>query len=391
MKVLYITNTDDKYGGAQCLMELMDSIRKSDGFEVVLLNPKKNNLNSWCSRRNIENYSIRFCGQMYCKHNRGIVFLVKYLSYFFRYYIVNPFSIRKIEKALDIKSFDLIHTNTSTVDIGMILARRNGIKHVWHLREFGKEDMHFIPFRPDCYMIMNRDGGSFIAISDVIKKAWIKKGLDENKITRLYDGVKAERITRNYKLFTEDKIKIAFCGSITSFKDQEQLIRAFCLLSEKDRKAFKVDFWGNGNPEYMKHLQELISENCMESIFTFKGYSDNLYEELSHYDIGMNCSHSEAFGRVTAEYMLAGLLTVASDTGANVELIQHEITGLIFNKNEDQSLKKCLYWILKNKDKCVAIAENGVIFARKNYAIEKNIEHFYAFYEDILKANKIRR
>ena len=23
----------------------------------------------------------------------------------------------------------------------MILAKRNGIKHVWHLREFGKEDM----------------------------------------------------------------------------------------------------------------------------------------------------------------------------------------------------------------------------------------------------------
>ena len=129
----------------------------------------------------------------------------------------------------------------------------------------------------------------------------------------------------------------------------------------------------------------------MKSIFTFKGYSNNLYQELSHYDIGMNCSHSEAFGRVTAEYMLAGLLTVASDTGANVELIQHEKTGLIFKKSDDQSLKKCLSWILKNKSKCVELAENGAIFARKNYAIEKNIEQFYTFYEDVLKNDKRRR
>ena len=391
MKVLYITNKDDKYGGAQCLMELMDSIREYDDIEVVLLNPEKNNFNSWCSERKIENYSIKYCGQMYCKHNGGIVFRIKYLSYFFRYFLLNPFAIRKIEKTIDIKSFNLIHTNTSTVDIGMILAKRNGIKHVWHLREFGKEDMHFIPFRTECYARMNRDGGNFIAISEVIKKAWIKKGINEEKITRLYDGVKADSISRNEEPFNEDKIKIAFCGSITSFKDQEQLIRAFGLLPDEDKRAFKVDFLGNGNPEYMKHLLDLINQNHMESIFTFKGYSNNLYQELSHYDIGMNCSHSEAFGRVTAEYMLAGLLTVASDTGANVELIQHEKTGLIFKKSDDQSLKKCLSWILKNKIKCVELAANGAVFARKNYAIEKNIEQFYTFYEDVLKDDKRRR
>lgn len=170
-----------------------------------------------------------------------------------------------------------------------------------------------------------------------------------------------------------------------------QDIRAFGLLPDEDKRAFKVDFWGNGNPEYMKHLLDLINQNHMESIFTFKGYSNNLYQELSHYDIGMNCSHSEAFGRVTAEYMLAGLLTVASDTGANVELIQHEKTGLIFKKSDDQSLKKCLSWILKNKIKCVELAANGAVFARKNYAIEKNIEQFYTFYEDVLKDDKRRR
>lgn len=384
MNVLYITNKDDKYGGAQCLMELMDSIREYDDIEVVLLNPEKNNFNSWCSERNIENYSIKYCGQMYCKHNGGIVFLVKYLTYFFRYFFLNPFAIRKIEKTIDIKSFDLIHTNTSTIDIGMVLAKRNGIKHVWHLREFGKEDMHFIPFRTDCYARMDRDGGNFIAISEVIKKAWIKKGINEEKITRLYDGVKADSISRNEEPFNEDKIKIAFCGSITSFKDQAQLIRAFCLLPYEDKRAFKVDFWGNGNPEYMKHLQDLIEQNHMESIFTFKGYSNNLYRELSHYDIGMNCSHSEAFGRVTAEYMLAGLLTVASDTGANVELIEHEKTGLIFKKSDDKSLAFLLHWIRKNKNICKHIAYKGFEKAKKDYSIERNLDGFKKYYQFIV-------
>ena len=362
------------------MMELMDSICKYDDMEVVFLNPEKNNFNSWCSKRKIENYSIKYYSQMYCKHNRGIVFWVKYLSYFFRYFLLNPFAIRNIEKTINIKSFDFIHTNTSTVDIGMILAKRNDVKHVWHLREFGKEDMHFIPFRIDCYKRMNRDGGNFIAISDVIKKAWIKKGINEDKITRLYDGVKADSITQNEKIFAEDKIKIAFCGSITSFKDQEQLIRAFCLLPKNDREKFRVDFWGTGNPEYIKHLQELINVNHLESIFTFKGYSNDLYKELLNYDIGMNCSNSEAFGRVTAEYILAGLLTVASDTGANIELIQQERTGIVFKKNEDIDLANRLRWIQNNRSICVTIAKQGAVFARENYSIEKNVKEFYEFY-----------
>lgn len=385
MKVLYITNRDDKYGGAKCLMELMEAIRKYGDIEVVFLNPQKNNFNSWCSEKKIENYSINYCGQMYCKHNSGIVFLVKYISYLFKYYLYNSLSIRKIEKEIDIKSFDIIHTNTATLDIGMILARRNGIKHVWHLREFGKEDMNFVPFRLDCYKRMNRDGGNFIAISDVMKKAWIKKGIDKDKITKLYDGVRADNISRNENLFDEDKIRIAFCGSITSFKDQEQLIRAFSLLSEDERNTFKVDFWGDGKPEYVKHLQKMIKAEHLENLFTFKGYSDNLYNELLHYDIGMNCSHSEAFGRVTAEYMLAGLLTVASDTGANVELIGDGRTGILFKKNNDNDLTNKLRWIRNNCSRCKSIAESGRKYASENYSIESNIEYFYEYYKSLIE------
>lgn len=384
MKILYITNNDDKYGGAQCLMELIEYIRKYNNIEVVFLNPKTNKFNSWCSRRNIENYSIRYYDQMYCKHNSSIIFVMKYLVHMFMYFIVNPVSVKRIEQTLDIKSFDIIHSNTSTIDIGMKLAKRNGVNHVWHLREFGREDMNFIPFRMNCYKRMNKEGGNFIAISDVIKKGWIKKGIDSNKIVRLYDGVKAESIICNKNLFCEDQIKIVFCGSITPFKDQEQLIRAFCLLTESERKMFKVDFWGNGDSRYIKHLKNMITVNHLEHIFEFKGYSNNIYKELSHYDIGMNCSHSEAFGRVTAEYMLAGLLTVASDTGANIELIQNEVTGIIFKKNEDMDLTNRLKWILSNKNNCKTITKQGAVYARKCFAIENNINQFYEFYCNLL-------
>lgn len=385
MKILYITNGDDKYGGAQCLMELMEHIQKYRDVEVVLLNPAKNNLNSWCSERRIENYSVKYCEQMYSKHNKGIIFLIKYFSYFVKYFFLNPIAIRKIERIIDIKSFDIIHTNTSTIDIGMILAKRNKIKHVWHLREFGEEDMNFIPFRRKCYKRMDQAGGSFIAISDIIRNSWIKKGISEKRITRIYDGVKAEKIIYNKKVFSSDTIKIIFAGSIIKFKDQEQLIRALSLMSNEERKSFKVDFWGNGKPEYVKKLQNMIHKYNLESTIRFKGYTDNLYQKLLDYDVGINCSYSEAFGRVTVEYMIAGLLTIASDTGANSELIEDGETGILFRKDMDSSLSIKLRWIKENRDKCKNITNYGKRYAIENYAIEKNIEYFYEFYKMLIK------
>ena len=99
----------------------------------------------------------------------------------------------------------------------------------------------------------------------------------------------------------------------------------------------------------------------------------------------MNCSHSEAFGRVTAEYMLAGLLTVASDTGANVELIDNRKTGILFKKSDDIDLLSKLRWIRNNRLQCKAIAESGRKCARKDYSIESNIDRFYEYYKTLTK------
>ena len=385
MRILYITNRDDSYGGAQCLMELMENICKYDDVEVVFLNTRHNKFNKWCTERGIENYSVDYVGQMYSKHDTGIKFLAKYISYFLRYYFMNPFAIRKIEKTLDIKSFDYIHSNTAMIDVGMQLSRRNHVKHIYHLREFGKEDMNFIPFRSNCYKVMNKYGGRFIAISDVIKNSWIQKGISSRKITRIYDGIKASQFPGRESVFEGERVKVAFCGSITPFKDQEQLINAFVQMPKAERSGFIVDIWGAGKQSYVDGLKRKVKEKGLDDVIRFRGYSSNLYHELYNYDVGLNCSNSEAFGRVTAEYMMAGLLVLASDTGANTELVQDGLTGILYQKSDTNFLVDKLLWIKSNRKQCKAIASNGCVYAKDNYSIEVNTVKFYEYYRTLME------
>ena len=366
-------------------MELMENICKYDDVEVVFLNPRHNKFNKWCTERGIENYSVNYVGQMYSKHDTGIKFWVKYMSYLLRYYFMNPFAIRKIERIFDIKSFDYIHSNTAIIDVGMRLSMRNHVKHIYHLREFGKEDMNFIPFRSNCYKMMDKYGGNFIAISDVIKNSWIQKGISSRKITRIYDGIKAAQFPVRESIFEGEQVKVAFCGSITPFKDQEQLINAFIQMPGDERNGFIVDIWGAGKQSYVDNLIRKIKENGLDDVIRFKGYSSNLYRELYNYDVGVNCSNSEAFGRVTVEYMMAGLLVLASDTGANTELLQDGLTGILYQKADTSSLVNKLLWIKKNRKVCKSLAYNGCAYAKDNYSIEVNTVKFYKYYQTLME------
>ena len=52
-------------------------------------------------------------------------------------------SIREMNdlcKMLAPMHFDIIHSNSSVIDFGGYLSRRLGVRHVWHLREFGYLD-----------------------------------------------------------------------------------------------------------------------------------------------------------------------------------------------------------------------------------------------------------
>lgn len=49
----------------------------------------------------------------------------------------NHRALKVIENEVDLSSIDLIHTNSNRDGLGALINKKYGIKHVWHLREFG--------------------------------------------------------------------------------------------------------------------------------------------------------------------------------------------------------------------------------------------------------------
>ena len=97
--------------------------------------------------------------------------------------------------------------------------------------------------------------------------------------------------------------------------------------------------------------------------------------------IAVVASKSEAFGRVTIEAMLGGLVVVATDAGANSELIDNGKTGYLYPSGDYHKLYECIYKIQENR-------ENMYETAVKSAEICGAVHKWKLWYENISRDDK---
>ena len=172
-------------------------------------------------------------------------------------------------------------------------------------------------------------------------------------------------------------------GGVCEAKGQYYAIEALSYLPEQIKKNVYLDIAGWADPKYLKKLEKLIKECELESQVKFLGARNDLYEIYKEYDVGLTCSRAEGFGRVTAEYMYAGLCVIGSNTGATPELIEDNKDGLIYDYQNIHELARCIERIYNDRELLRCLSENGKKSAIK-FSSTRNAKEIYEVYLEIL-------
>lgn len=387
MKVLFISAGDYKYGAPKSMFELMVTLKKKYGVEPVLLTKKKNGLNHKCDLLGIENYAFWSRDIMAGSAYQNPIFnLMKHCVKYFLY-LWGGITQKNIEKVgIDFESIDIIHTNLNRNDIGVWISQKHKIPHVWHLRETIAGSAIRL-YKPNTIDYMNKNAAFFIAISQVVYKAWIQMGLDKNKMCVVYNGLNTEEFTMRNRADrnSTDKLKIVMTGHVQPTKGQDQLISALGRLTADEKRKLQVDIYGEAYPDYKKELTKNIHKMQLEDVVNFCGYCDHIPQKLAGYDIGIIASKEEAFGRVTVEYMLSGLLVIASDTGANTELIEDGKNGLIYPYKDIDGLTARLKLALEAPEMIDKLGKEARADATMKYSNARYVQEVYDLYREVLK------
>ena len=108
---------------------------------------------------------------------------MKYPYECLKYYLSIPKAIKNIKKIIDIKSIDIIHTNSARNDIGCILNRMYNVPHIMHIREFGYEDFDCCTYRYNYNKYISKYTNRFLAISKAVAKIMDIKRCNKRKGT----------------------------------------------------------------------------------------------------------------------------------------------------------------------------------------------------------------
>ncbi len=369
MKVLYITHVAVLGGANKAMLQLINDLPR-DIKPIVLL--PQNGIFCETLKENGIDYKIsKFYESKQKKRS-----IISYLKCFFNlFFLIKLYFLFKNEK------INIIHSNSSVINAGAFLSVFLKTKHIWHLREFGDLDFKLkavLGTKIQNY-IYNNYSDKIVAISQAVKTHYLK-GIKKEKIQLIYDGVTS---IPEFYISCHKNAKIQFCctSMVAPGKNQMIVLKAVNLLVNHLKVTnFKVSFWGRyfEKDDYYKSLITYMEDNRICDFIEFKGLSQNLINELKFMDVGLTPSKCEAFGLVTIEYMLHQLPVIASNTGANIELIKNAHNGYLYNNEKE--LANFMQSFIKDQKLVIKMGIKARELALKKFSSEKNADSIYSLY-----------
>lgn len=380
MKVLYITHVTDLAGANRSMLQLIKELKENYDVEPFVLYPKiyqnnKTNIKTELDKLGISSLSHKLTS-FKKRDNYGIVDKI-------RFALLNTLIVLHLLWILRKKQFDIVHSNSSVIDTGAYLSFFKSIPHVWHLREFGQKDFNLISCLGKKYeKWIYSQCSKFIAISKAVKNEF-KSIIPETKISLIYNGILPPDC--KFKSAHNSK-KMQFCivGRVENNKNQMEALEACNLLKNEGYEDFHLTIIGQPNEIYLNLLNKYINDNHLEHFVDILRQRYDIYKLLSKMDVGLMLSKYEAFGRVTIEYMMHNLAVIASNTGANPELIIDKKTGLLYSVGDPIELMSKMKYLINNKKNMLQMAMAGQEEAINRFSSNINTSSIYKVYGEVI-------
>lgn len=300
-------------------------------------------------------------------------------------YIRTTASFPHVLRALRSWSVDLILTNTIGTPVGAVAARFLGKPHVWHIHEFGREDLGFsfdLGIRLSA-KVMDRLSDAIIVNSRAVEE-YYGRYIPRGKLKLIYPGPHSINAAAHHTpIFASDIPRLALVGRIAEPKGQAEAVEAVRRLASAG-ECVQLALVGSGEADYVARLKEISKNVGLEGLVLFAGQLEDPLQVIRDADAVLMCSRSEAFGSVTVEAMLMGKPVIGARSGATPELIRDGFNGLLYDPGEISDLVEKIRLLVEHPDLARQMGENGRRFAEQHFSIQKYTDQVLQVMQDQL-------
>ncbi|MGN9119669.1 glycosyltransferase family 4 protein [Turicibacter bilis] len=289
----------------------------------------------------------------------------------------NPFKIQNIKsyfqllKLLKKEKFEMVHCHAPMGGvIGRLAAKKVGVKkvlytaHGFHFYK-GAPNLNWLIYYP-IEKWLSKYTDILITINEEDYKLALKK-LKPKRVEKINGiGIRLDKfssITNQEKIslrkrygYNNDEKILIYIGELSDRKNQKILIDSMVTIS-KNVEKIRLLLVGTGplHDEYHKLILKLNLEDKVQLL----GYRTDVKQLLQLSDIYVCSSKQEGLPVNIMEAMAVGLPIICSNIRGNVDLIENEKGGYLFEYNDASTLAKYVLYLLENPIKVSRMVENN--------------------------------
>jgi glycosyltransferase involved in cell wall biosynthesis len=302
---------------------------------------------------------------------------------------------------------DIVHTHTPKAGLlGMLAAKICAVKVRIHtvaglplMVETGFKFQLLKAIEKITYWSANHVWPNSFSLLNFIKENKFTKDKKLNVINKgSSNGIDLKRFNTSFfdeKILNEIKIDINFntdnlylvcIGRLVKDKGIVELVEAFQYL-KKSRTNLKLILVGI----YEGHLDPLpentISEINNDADIIHIAWSDHVEYYISLANLFLFPSHREGFPNVLLQSGALGIPIICSSIAGNIDIVQHEKTGLLFPVGDRIEMQKQINFALDNESKINEMANLLKQNINNSFAKEKIWDSILKEYKMMLQKN----
>ena len=209
------------------------------------------------------------------------------------------------------------------------------------------------------------------------------KNIDSNKFRIIYPGVVINK-AREYK--KQNKVIVGTLSRLHEVKGLDILLKAAKILYKRN-KQFEINIGGGGKGK--ETLVKQVKELGIEEICNFVDEIPDKTQYLDSLSIFAAPSRKEAFGINICEAMERSLPVVASRVGGIPEVIEENVTGILCEPDNPESLAQNLEILINDFEKRKRLGENGRKRVEKLFNREEAMREHLELYESLIRRKRI--
>ncbi len=323
MCILFLHSSSDLYGASKIFLQTV-TIAQKNGHTVVVALSNKGSLEESLKSMGVEVYIV----------NLGII----RRQYFNLAGFVNRFQKWRtatgiLNTIIRSHQIDTIYSNTAAVLIGGYIARRNGLKHIWHIHEIIEKPVFLHRFLAWCFRVT---ADQLIVVSKAVENHW-QHALTPKKITQIYNGIEPIKTCDSPDFRTTlniptDALVIGMAARIHYWKGQAYFVEIARALISNSKSPMYFLIAGDPFPGYEYILDEL-NVQLKHPIFEGRVFYVGLVKEMDVFyrsiDILLLPSQKpDPLPTVILEAMQYEIPVAATAQGGALEMVKENETGI---------------------------------------------------------------